>query len=824
VEVSTNESLQDNVHLRTDPYPQQELATVLSRTYHIDTLSWPLTHTAGQNLVAFQFPGALFNITNIREKLGFFQYFRSAVNVEIRFPTVDFLYGMLQVSWLNGIHALDLGNGFRTKTMYQRSTNNAMYMDVSSQTGLKFTIPWRYIKQYLNHYNTNEPTIGTVWLDVAVPLTSSSVDPTDHISVMVYASFSKPEVAGPKTFSALPMYPRRYIVDAVCQGKTKKSVKQEAVEKSETGVLTGIAEAVETIGSALTPIPIVGGIAHSASSIAGMVLPILRSFNLSKPTTAAALMPRKPAVLQDLVHGRGLDQSTRISLDPDNILSVDAHIMGVDNPQPSLAEIVRIPFWLQTWTFNALSELGTPFTITCHPDFMKRYTPGSLGEAWYSVSHLYHISRFFEFWRGSLKFHFKFVCSKFTAARFRIFIMYQDAPLDTEVDDGDYFSGVVDVHGCTDYSVSVPYLFSTIYSRIDPANNGNFEAPLIGMSLISDITVPDIGSDSSIYVMVFAAAGEDTQFSHFIGLPSPTAGHFLPIPIDNVTPPAWFDTEPPTGIKGEAQSIAETFSKEFPPLVPGTYFITEHGYASGEIVVTLNECLHRYSALALASDPTTLPLTYYPFVGPMHYPGPGYFNHQFWLCVLFTYWRGAMRYKNILHILENISNPYRESGLYTVVSGIPRNTNEAGVAALERANYGSSGFIGVVPRINNVVEAEIPWYELVPFHYVMPEANLSEDPQRIALPFGTQSIYYAMGEDFCVSCITSPPLYSPHPYVPPPGVSSEQKPSVAQDKMAKVPITRAEQRPKDGARDANNRRQAPRVSKKLVDALLSIDH
>nr|QDH87618.1 MAG: hypothetical protein H4RhizoLitter211311_000002 [Picornavirales sp.] len=184
-----------------DPYPDQQMKTILSRLYPIDNWAWSGSSTSGTLLISYHFPNALINAsTNLQEKLHRFQYLRAAVRVLIRLNATKFHAGKLLVTWVP-CYKKGTTDSNAMQDMYSASCNNSVIVSANTTVPVDFIIPWVTPYSYWNmrdsYATTAQGLMGYIKVWVLHPLILAGASNTPSCNVTLYASFVDPEVAGP---------------------------------------------------------------------------------------------------------------------------------------------------------------------------------------------------------------------------------------------------------------------------------------------------------------------------------------------------------------------------------------------------------------------------------------------------------------------------------------------------------------------------------------------------------------------------------------------------------------------------------------------------
>jgi len=766
--ISTQRSPEANILSATDPYMPGEVIKALTRSYQIKQFTWTTGAAVGDNLYTEKFPYALLQVPFLADKIKYYAWLRAKVKISFRVNSTKFDYGALMISHLP-FYQDGSGGDWRMKTIWHASMCNPKVLSAQQGSTIEFELPWVNPNVYALT-SSPLPEIGTVMVKVMHPLSSASADPPPSITVTVFANFVEPELAGfaPDVAPPTPAMEKAWLAYCADRQKVKaeseapktkkvakfkklarmvgeaqskssgKTVAQEAEEKTKTGVLSGIADAVTTVAPLLTAIPVIGEFAAPAGMIAGALSPIFKMFGLNKPTMNNAGQIVLDRAGHTIAHGRGGEFTTRLAIDPDNMLSVARGLAGPDEPQPTMLEILKTPVLLELGSFNNTTLPNSQiFSLPAHPSYCKKVT--SLTANWYSMSYMAYYGQFASFWRGALKYRIHFTTSSFVTCRVRIAHIFEPLSSNYDLVSGDLVSRVVDIAGDTIVDLTLPFLDEKLYlptmapEAVYPFVQGT---GTLDISLVNPIVSVDTTANPRIFYSVWVAAGDDFRFMQFGANRAAWSRYSFGAPADVEEEP---EKPSPLVIRpeniGDAQcDVRADFNKVFPGLVP-TKYVVEASVVNGEDFGTLNTLMHRY----VTKWPQPAFGTVYPIVP---WPSnPSTLANRDTLNMLlapFQFFRGAIR----LHAGQ-------------VAAAIHFNQGPAG-----RDNFSN----GVVYSGGSqyVVAAEVPWYDPRIFVETVPTVD-TNPMQQVSVYLGGDAgtpLLYSVGDDWSVGSLSATPWYS----------------------------------------------------------------
>jgi hypothetical protein len=644
-------------------YPSQTPTNILTRNYKVAEIAWgpgaPTTTT-------LDFPKILLTNPNIVKRLTGFLWMRAGVKLEVKINATGFHYGAFMISWLP-----NHDNNSHATTVFQQSGNHPLILSPAIQNSCVIDIPW--INPY-NFFPIQDPlsttSIARVYFTPLTPLSRTTPDVSDTVYIQVFASFTDPETAG---YTA----------------QSSSTMKTESANKSRLQITDLIPAQVSTV---MEKIPILG-------EAWSLLAPIISA--LDKPTSISALQPVSLQFSRDLSHGSGLDNSNSLSLKTLAPINLDQSLMGESTNTMSLKDIISVPMIYDITTFtNSSPALNFVLVPNANPN-----------------DYLGFVSRFFHYWRGSIKIQLNFYTSSFITGRFRVSVLY-DNVFPTDLNAGDVISRIIDVKGDTSISFTVPYLWDATYRALNDAN-----LPTLYIQRVTPIIGQSLATDSKIHLVTWRAAGEDFQFNQLVD-------HYSGFDVLD------FDSDIDDSSSYDAQTDPRAdFKKVFDPIVNGSCFVRETGIITGEIIDSVHDITKRYcsgvnySGGSFRTDPQPNL-----FSGPFHR-----------LAAIFKYYRGSRRIKIVTKKDPNV-----------VVGLLMQNPG----GTLDAAN----GMTYTMNELWPTLEAEIPWYSSVPF-WPVDETSVSilrnnDRPRSVdALGFSPGSevgSFISGGDDFTYGFLIAP--------------------------------------------------------------------
>jgi hypothetical protein len=620
-------------YVGTDPYSTPSMDGVLSRLYRIAEVTWNGGDTQNTIKLALNFPFALVTAsTNLQEKLSYYNYFRSDVELEFKINSTPFHFGMLIGSWLPSnaftpTSSYTVGSN-KTQNIYSMSSSNCFFISANNMKSVKVTIPYISPQQYASaaQVSTNAGYFGSVYLRVLNPLKLIGSTATPVVNVSVFARFVNPEVAGP-TLNQVTLSIKqenkklREIIDGgwTGQGKTERLAPKnpEQEKKSKQGVVSNALGTIGSLASTTAASGLAGpysGVVSAVSLGANLLGGVASMFGYNKPLNLSAQQPVQLSLLSGVNQGSGLLTTSDLALIPENATGNKPDIYGctVDNHQ--LVNLFTKPGLFDTWTFDDTAAVGSVIKsywvcpTTCATN---------LGTTYYRQYHvpLSMIAYNFSRWRGSIKYFMQIVCSQYTVGRIRItwHPTHSEIPSTYTEGEGDVISIVVDFRGDTTVAFTVPFLSTNGYLPItdtwvkgDQYSNGG-----LAISIVNAVTSSTSTGDSTVAVNMFIAGDKDFDFVQPVertvrtGIPRTVAVGLTDFPLTG-----WVAQG---SSPDQSQILDEIFQADFPTIIPAHTSVNAFVY-EGEKVRDILTMMHRFiqpiSPFTFTSSWTSLSMDY----------------------------------------------------------------------------------------------------------------------------------------------------------------------------------------------------------------------
>nr|WFG77342.1 MAG: structural polyprotein [Insectivora picornavirus] len=724
-----------------DPYDTQTLLGFLSRPFPVVETEWTATHSVGSVLAAVQFPQALFAIPAIAAKIRNFAYFRAGVRIGIRLNGTKFHYGKLLVAWspATGLTG-DLHK--RMTNLYSASSFPHVIISPTENEVNEFILPYVLPNQYipLDSLSFDQSTIGVVTVYVLNPLRLAAN--TNQVGLTMFANFENPDICGMSMLVPVPP-------------TLKAQALTEAITKSKTGLVSGIAESISGYAGSLRNMPLVGGISSTVSQVAAGVGMIASAVGYCKPNTLAAPENRVLKVFNN-AWSSGLESAPMMSLKPDNAVASDYSLIGSFPDEMSFKHLLSTPSLLSVLDWKVGDGIGSPlFTGNVTP-LASHAAISGINTIFYPTITSWAVNPF-TYWRGSLRYCIQITCSAFHSGRLRISwepsnsVVYNSAELPNVV------NHILDVQQEVEYYFSIPYLRDTPWLETHSTNYPfifvqDTTRDLNGISngrLRIDVINPLTHAESPVpqaFINVWVSCGDDFQVAF------PTTNYMIApaVPI--------------------AQGLTREYMRQhqYAPIINASG-ATDDNLLMGEKVSHLKDILMRPCPnVTLSLKPTTTDKQYAAFIPNFHNLSKEiFFNYLDWYRHIYRFSRGSITHKFSVLDATRADSAITIPNNYGIKLAIDINTSpepkyyEKGAIA----SSDSQGLQIFKPMVTPAIEGTVPYYANVYSNVSSDSSSTTYKYPGIVVALEDESTYksinltnyLSVGDDFTMGFITGPP-------------------------------------------------------------------
>jgi hypothetical protein len=785
----------------------------LERPYILQNFTWEQTTTPGGiPIAAFNFPEDLFAIPAIRDKLVGFTYFRGNMEVRLQLNAQPFQQGRLVMIFVPyGQEIVEQGTLF---TLTGITGFDRTEIDIADAQEVSMTIP--YVSPYPMIDLTTKPwNVGTFLVYVYGQTRGGD----ENITITAWARFQDVEVKVPTGAALYPLAPRTALYKDpnvlygemhsaadVTMGTIMKSSGgmlnpklNTEIKAASSGTVTKIAAATSGLAMAAATIPVLTPLAAPIALVAGAVAGLGSLFGWSKPNTEKV---PEPMVIQPgkyLTNYDGNDVSRNLGLSAKNSIGCEP-LFGTSVDEMSIKYITSRPNYIETFpwtTADAQGKLLYSTPVVPNSPITPIPITGQT-ETGFQMTHLSYTCMAFNYWRGSIRYIFKFVKTPYHSGRIRWTYTPKGAlpsGLPKTIDLARSYTDVVDIGGKTDFEVTIPLVYELpwVLNGMNPLHLGEIPG-ILTLTVVTALRRPNEIVSDQVDVIVEKSGGADFEVAR------PTNnGVFVPVQrqeSDTVYGVMTSNTQEPTGWCSRCRSYncscydgrvapkemygqlhtLETVNlfKEAPnTIIPGA----EDGMNDevrfntfGETIVSLKQLFQRFQ---LAGSTTTAQpvaridlsqLEGYNRDTPRGDEAFSYFNY---FMPLYAFWRGSMRCKIIYNadtgpsqqLYGNVELDYGEDVIDVNFPSV-----RPGTTTDFQPSYIQAMAVPYLP-LEGMLEVQTPYYARFPIavtnFYPRSAGSRFEVHSRIvALGPTPKTVLRGIGDDFsCGRLIGVPPVF-----------------------------------------------------------------
>jgi len=493
-------------YTQVDSSQNVDLGSFLQRPVQIYEQSWQI----GTNLTAatstFDPWYEYFFHPLILKKLDNYYLLRCNLHLKFVINASPFYYGSCLVAY-TPITSYPVppivthSNGYENISLSQRPH---LYLYPQNSQGGDMVLPFLYPKNWLDATNLADLiSMGTIDLNSLTSLYNANGLTTDSINIKVYAWTEDLEIAGPTVKLALQ------------SGKD---------EYFHNGTISKPASAIARAAGKLGSLPVIGPFATATSYAAGAIGDIAALFGYTNVPVIDDVHAFKPKSYPNIATTDIGTPIEKLTLDAKNELTVDTKVAGADvDDELIISDFCKRESFIYSTTWTATDTVDTGLFYSRVTPNMQQVSSITGGESvWFTP--MGYVSRCFRYWRGDIKFTFKFICSQYHRGRVRI----NWDPIGDITTSGNYttesYTRIVDITEETEVSICVPYTQALGYLATDVGVATRFGTTTTGSGGAGDqcngyITMRVLNSQTSpvasadIKVLVFVSGCDNLEFA-----------------------------------------------------------------------------------------------------------------------------------------------------------------------------------------------------------------------------------------------------------------------------------------------------------------------
>jgi len=490
----------------SDNAPDADLGSFLSRPVKVATVNYDILTALNS---AYDIWYLYLNHSVIKNKIENYKYLKADLHLKFIINASPFYYGCVLANYRPlKDRTFDAGansaihNAIRTQRPHT-------YIYPSTNQGSEMKIPFFYPKNYLDITSASDvQNMGELRLDALVQLRTASTS-TTNLDIQVYAWLENVTLLMPTVKAALQSGEDLVDFDF-------SYVKPQGDEYEEDGPVSGPASAVASVASKLENVPYIGAFARSTNMIASSVANVAKYFGFTKTPVIDSVSPYKDLPFHSFSSTEIGQPTEKLSLDPKNELVVDPRVCGLSGLDEMNLNVLckkEAMYTVMAWTTaaGANTQIGQ---INAGP------TMPIINGTNFVLPPVSHFAHMFKYWRGSLIFRFKIICSQYHRGRLQIFF---DPAVSSSVDPSAQYNEIIDITSDVDVEIVVPYVKETPWTTVnknvltpqyvesagpitaDPDNSLGVLSLVVNTPLTAPVTTADA------FIMCYIRAGDDFE-------------------------------------------------------------------------------------------------------------------------------------------------------------------------------------------------------------------------------------------------------------------------------------------------------------------------
>lgn len=351
---------------------------------------------------------------------------------------------------------------------------------------------------------------GLFSLRVMSPLATGASGETT-VSVTTFLHFEDIELAA-------PMFPQSGLASS---GKSARKIKNrpsgKAISKDEASKMVSqpISQSLSLVSKAadtLSGIPVISQFAGPVAWFTRAASQAASAFGWSKPELDAAHSIVTKRVVPFMPNATGASSAISMSMLHDSAIHLMDDFAGTEHDEMSFSYIKSRESYITSFSMtidNAPNTTLFSFAVApsaCQETFSIVHTTTNTYAAYAPFAFL---SRYFTFWRGTVRLKFVFIKTDFHSGRLLITFTpnVTNSPVYPNISESSYsLREIVDIRGRSEITLDLPFLQEAKWIGQSSASG------YLRVSVLNELKAPETCA-TGINVLVFASAGEDFEYA-----------------------------------------------------------------------------------------------------------------------------------------------------------------------------------------------------------------------------------------------------------------------------------------------------------------------
>jgi hypothetical protein len=394
-----------------------------------------------------------------------------------------------------------------------------IFLDPTNSQGGEMVLPFFWHQNLFNIVAQDWKEMGEITITSLQELKHAN-GATDSVTVNVFAWATDVKFAIPTNIQTGSIAPGFAVEDL---SPKSDPILPHANEYAQ-GPVSKPASIVANIASRLKTAPVIGPFARATEIGAQATAAMSTLFGYSKPPMLQSSMYR-PLPKNNIATTSGLDDTVKLTFDPKQELSIDPRTVGLtDKDELTITSIATRESYLTQFDWPVGSAPSESILWNCIVDpAIYRVLNKEIHMPACCFAALP-----FNYWRGTMKFRFQVVCSKYHKGRLKIVYDPEGTHPDGDSDYNTAYTTIVDISDQTDFTIECGWGQPTTFRRRlgitdDPLFVQFRQDPLtyystalttgngtIAVYVVNELTVPRT-ENNDISINVFVSMGDDFE-------------------------------------------------------------------------------------------------------------------------------------------------------------------------------------------------------------------------------------------------------------------------------------------------------------------------
>jgi hypothetical protein len=782
----------DSTRTVTDTH-DTELSNFFSRPIKITEVTWGVGGSVDSTFAPWLL---YFSNPRVENRINNYNLLRANLHLKFVVNGNGFYYSRVLASYLPFAFQDSLSNTTEFWDLTQASQRPKIFIDPTSSQGGEMVIPFHSADNNSSVQTANIGILGDIWMR-SLNILKHANGGTEPVTISVFAWAEDVELSVLTSMDLAGLTPQ---------------AGDEVDDANTSGVVSGPATAVAKAAGMLSMLPVIGPYATATAKAASMTAKVAGALGYCKPNVTKAPEPYRPTPISSLALTNVPDNAQKLTVDHKQELTIDPIICGYgDGDLLGINSIASRESIYGNFAWPISSSTDTLLWNTRIDPCVWSSTP----DGGFVFPATAAAALPFQYWTGTLKYRFQFMCSSFHKGRVRI--VYDPNQIDGTEYNLNYMK-VIDLAEEQDITVEVgmgqattlrehlkPGVSATPYGTVKLSASSTLGNGVLGVYVVNSLTSPNSVVNNDIICNVYISAGDDFEvfapddyFQQFVFKPqSGDEAKMSPVTTVPQKTPDAIGNETDHPVLGPSENIAVSFKVDNKTNLVYT----------GESIVTFRSMLKRYNkwlAIAPLDDLATemiLNANAYPLLrgnvaGAVHTRNAGTIPYTYtntvllhWVSYMFSGWRGSIRYKLLpVGAIGDQTWAVSRQGdgaSFTFFTSPPNSLTTEREAAqqivfqegdIAREMSGVNGAAYTNSKVNPVLEWEVPFYSEKRFiaGKIQNHASFNNDTDTYRLQGFTTTgstasyneLWVAAGEDFQTYIYSGLPRMYYEPAVP----------------------------------------------------------